>query len=186
MAGCRFRLVLPVLAVLICSALWFWARVQYLRFLCPPSGLCPDQWGLVAWTDYTPPALQIAGALNVPIASFAAPLYRLMQGSTHRWELVLWALAILVQWFLVGWALDMRGAPPPRRTLLRVIAGAVGCLFALFLLLVNIPMFHVGIVYKAASVLWALALLRHFGQFLRKSFSRWSRGITGASLTCRR
>jgi hypothetical protein len=168
MAGCRLRLALPILAVLMCSGLWFWARVQYSYFLCPPNGACSDQWGLAAWTDYTPPALQIAGALNVPIASFAAPLYRLMQDSTPTWELLLWELAIVVQWFVIGWALDKRGARPSSRTPLRVIGGVVGCLFALFLLLVNIPMFHVGIVYKTASVVWALALLRYFGQFLRK------------------
>jgi hypothetical protein len=167
MAGCRFRLALPVLAAMMCSGLWFWARVQYSRFLCPP-GVCPDQWQLVTWSHYTPPALQIAGALNVPIASFAAPLYGLMQASIRRWKLLLWGLAIPVQWFVIGWRLDKRGERPTIRTPLRVIGGLVGCFLALFLLVVNIPMFHVGIVYKTASVLWALALLRYFGQFLRK------------------
>ena len=52
---------------------------------------------------------------------------------------------------------------------LRTIAGAVGLLFGVFLLAATMPMFHVGLIYKAVTLVWVFMICRHFVLFFRNS-----------------
>jgi hypothetical protein len=163
----RLAVLLPSLSVIATSALWMLARAQYLRFVCPPAGVCPNGW--VGWSDYTPFPLLVAGMLNIPIAIFGAPLYHLLQESTTNSELIALLVGIAVLWSYIGYALDARNAAPCPKSLLRNIAGAVGFLFGLFLLVATLPMFHVGLIYKGVTLMWVLLIWRHFLLFFRNS-----------------
>lgn len=163
----RLAVLLPSLSVIVTSALWVLARTQYLRFVCPPAGVCPNGW--VGWSDYTPFSLLVAGMLNIPVAIFGAPLYHLLQESTANSELTALLVGIAVLWSYIGGILDARNAASRPKSLLRSTAGAVGFLFGLFLLVATLPMFHVGLIYKAVTLIWVLLIWRHFLLFFRNS-----------------
>ena len=168
MARHRFALLLPVLAVAVTSGLWLSARAQYRAYLCVPAGICPpNSW--IGWTDYTPPSIQAAGTLNIPVAIFAHPLYHLVQGTVTKWEQVALLLGVVVLWSYIGWRVDIRNAAPRPRTTLRIFAVILGCAFAVFVLIEAITMFHAGILYKLIAVSWSVLMFRHFILLLRTS-----------------
>lgn len=156
--------MLPILFVLITVGLWWWAREDYLS-------VAQQENGLVVWTDYTPIPLEVAGALNVPVATFGYPLYRLVHEVTSRWELIALLLGVAVQWGYVGWVLDSRNASAPAKSRLRGALGVAGLIYGVFVLLVSIPMYHVGVIYKGAAVVWAIFICWHFLSFLRRPSS---------------
>jgi hypothetical protein len=164
----RFAVLLPAVAVILTSVLWLWARAQYLRVICPPDGVCRAN-GWIGWTDYTPVPVQVAGILNVPVATLAYPLYRLLSEDTAKWELIALLIGVAAQWTYIGWIVDARNSVPFSTTLLRRTAGAVGILFGVAVLLATIPMYHVGLLYKAAGVIWSFFMCRHFLTFFRKA-----------------
>jgi len=164
----RLTVLLPSVSVIVTSGLWVLARTQYLRFVCPPAGACPPNgWG--GWTDYTPFSLLVAGMLNIPVAILGAPLYHLLHERTANSELIVLLAGVAVLWSYIGWILDTRKAAPRPRSLLRIIAGAVGFLFGIFLLVATLPMFHVGIIYKAVTLVWVFFICRHFLLFFHNS-----------------
>jgi hypothetical protein len=164
----RLALLLPSVSVIVTSTLWVFARTQYVRFVCPPTGACPPT-GWVGWTDYTPFSLLVAGMLNIPVAICGAPLYHLLQKRTAHSELIALLIGAAVLWSYIGWILDTRNATPRPKSLLRSIAGAVGLLFGIFLLVATMPMFHVGLIYKAVTLVWVFMISRHFLLFFRNS-----------------
>jgi hypothetical protein len=163
----RLAALLPSLSVIVTSALWLLARTQYLRFVCPPAGACPNGW--VGWSDYTPFSLLVDGMLNIPVAIFGAPLYHLLQERTAHSELIALLIGVAVLWSYIGRILDTRNAAPRPKSRLRSIAGAVGLLFGVFLLVATMPMFHVGLIYKAVTLVWVFMICRHFLLFFRNS-----------------
>lgn len=160
----RYRIMLPVIAAVTTFGLWSSGRSQYLRLVCPPSESCPDGWSL-GWTDYTPAAIQAAGMLNIPIAFFAHPLYRLVQGHVRNLELMTLLLGAVATWGYIGWRLDRRNSASRAGATSRVIA-VLGCIFALLTLLQTITVFHVGVLYKIVAVGWSLLMFRHFARIL--------------------
>jgi hypothetical protein len=162
----RLAVLLPGVSVIVTSTLWVLARTQYLRFVCPPDGACS---GWVGWTDYTPFSLLVAGMLNIPVAIFGAPLYHLLQERTAHSELIGLLIGVAVLWSYIGWILDTRDAAPRPKSPLRSIVGAVGLLFGVFLLVATMPMFHVGLIYKAVTLVWVFMICRHFLLFFRNS-----------------
>jgi hypothetical protein len=107
--------------------------------------------------------------LNVPIATFAYPLYHLLHDGTSKWELIALLVGVATQWSYIGWVVDRRNSAPSSKTLLRRIAGTVGFLFGIALLLATIPMYHVGLLYKAAGLVWSFLICHHFLSFFRNS-----------------
>jgi hypothetical protein len=89
----RLAWVLPVICTLLTSGLWFWSRTQYQAFghsAVTVNASSPEWEGLPEiWTDFTPVPLEIAGALNAPVATFAYPMYQLLHSSTPKMEVVL-------------------------------------------------------------------------------------------------
>jgi hypothetical protein len=176
MARRRFAVLLPGLAVILTCGLWLSARAQYLRVVCRPDGVCQAN-GWVGWTDYTPASVQVAGILNLPVATFAYPLYRLSSEYTAKWELIALLIGVAVQWTYIGWIADARNSVPFSTTLLRRTVGTVGILFGVAVLLATIPMYHVGLLYKAAGAVWSFFtgavwsffICRHFLTFFRKA-----------------
>jgi hypothetical protein len=153
-------MLLPSVSVIVTSALWMFARTQYLHFVCPPAGACPPPNGwVVGWTDYTPFSLLVAGMLNIPVAIFGAPLYHLLHEHTANSELIALLAGVAVLWSYIGWILDTRNAAPRRKSILRSIAGAAGFLFGIFLLVATLPMFHVGLFYKAVTLIFDICVL---------------------------
>jgi hypothetical protein len=149
----RFAIILPILSVVITSGLWLSARAQYLRSVGLPA---------VGWTDYVPPSLQAAALLNIPVAFFAQPLYRLVHDTVSKWELVALLLGAVVLWSYVGWRIDSGNSASHSKTALHMFAAVVGCLFAVVILIQTITMFHVGLLYKTIAVFWSLLMFRHF------------------------
>jgi len=164
----RLALLLPSVSVIVTSVLWVFARTQYVRFVCPPTEACPPT-GWVGWTDYTPFSLLVAGMLNIPVAVFGTPLYHLLEERTSKSELIALLVGVAVLWSYIGWILDTRNAAPRPKSRLRSIAGAVGFLFGIFLLVATLPIFHVGLIYKAVALLWVFLTCRHFLLFFRNS-----------------
>jgi hypothetical protein len=105
--------------------------------------------------------------LNIPVAIFGAPLYHLLQERATHSELIALLIGVAVLWGYIGWILDTRNAAPHPKSLLRSIAGAVGLLFGVLLLVATIPMFHVGLIYKAVTLVWVFMICRHFLPFFR-------------------
>jgi hypothetical protein len=168
MARHHFSLLLPILFVLITSGLWLSARAQYRAYLCPPAGICPpNAW--TGWTDYTPPSIQAAGMLNIPVAIFAHPLYHLMQGTVKKRELVALLIGVMALWSYIGWRIDTRRATPRPNTTLRTFAVILGCAFALIVLIEAITMFHAGFLYNFIAIGWSVLMFRHFVLLLRTS-----------------
>lgn len=156
--------LLPTGSVIVTSALWLLARSEYLRFACPPSGDCN---GWPAWTDYTPLPIRLAGMLNVPVAIFGTPLYSLLQESTGTYELIALLTGVAALWTYIGSTLKARKTPPRSRTVFRSVVGVLGILFGVFLLVVAIPMYHVGVLYNLVTLLWIFVIVRHFLRFFR-------------------
>jgi hypothetical protein len=165
----RFTVLLPALSAVFTSGLWLLARTDYRWFLCPPNGICPGKGWPLGWTDYTPPSIQVAGMLNVPVAFFAHPLYGLVHDPVSKWELVALLLGVVALWSYIGWRVDARNSAPRPKTALRVIAVILGCVFAFLVLVESITMFHVGLLYKVIAVFWSLLMFRHFMLLLRAS-----------------
>jgi hypothetical protein len=158
----RLTMLLPSVSVIVTSVLWMFARTQYLRFVCPPAGACPPPNGWVAsWTDYTPFSLLVAGMLNIPVAIFGAPLYHLLHERTANSELIALLVGLAVLWSYIGWILDTRNTAPRPKSILSSIAGTVGFLFGIFLFIATLPMFHVGPIYKAVTLVWVFLICRH-------------------------
>jgi hypothetical protein len=107
--------------------------------------------------------------LNIPVAIFGAPLYHLLQERTAHSELIALLIGVVILWSYIGWILDTRNAAPRPKSLLRIIAGAGGLLFGVFLLVATMPMFHVGFIYKADTLVWVFMICRHFLFFFRNS-----------------
>jgi hypothetical protein len=107
--------------------------------------------------------------LNIPVATFGAPLYHLLQDRTSSSELIALLVGVVVLWSYIGWILDNRNAAPRPKSLLLNIAGAVGFLFGIFLLVATLPIFHVGLIYKAVALVWVFRICRHFLLFFRNS-----------------
>jgi len=162
----RFTLMMPILAVAVTSVLWLSARAQYRTFSCPPGGLCPpNAWA--GWTDYTPPSIQAAGMLNIPVAVFAQPLYRVVQGTVLKQELVALLIGVVVLWSYIGWRVDTCNAAPGPNSTLRIFALILGCAFAVVVLIEAMTMFHAGILYKFIAVSWSALMFRHFVLLIR-------------------
>lgn len=128
----RMALVLPLCVGAITIALFVWARMQYIAFIHPPTG----EWTF--WTDYTPFPLQLAGMLNVPVALFAQPLYRLVHEGTSRSLLILLLCAVVIQWTYIGLVIDSRRKGESPRSLRRAIVGTVGVAFGFIVALRNL------------------------------------------------
>jgi hypothetical protein len=166
MGRMRYVLWLPVTAALVTFGLWFWARTIYLALVCPPGGICSPIGWEVGWSDYAPVPLQLAGALNAPVAIFAYPLYYLVQNESMPWNVLLFLAAAALQWAYVGRVLDCGCAFLKRSPVIRVPIGALGILFGLFVLVFSIPLHHVSLFYKVAAVIWAALICKHFLGFL--------------------
>ncbi len=162
----RYRLttLLPIFVALITSGLWLWSRQQYLSSVHPQVG---SDWP-VMWTDYTPVPLELAGALNAPVATFAYPLYHLLHADTPTWELLALLLGVAFLWTYVGFVLDTHNRAGNRIRLNRIV-GAIGILFGVFLLVVTIPMHHVAAIYKSGGVVWSIAIWIHFAAAFRRA-----------------
>jgi hypothetical protein len=107
--------------------------------------------------------------LNIPVAIFGTPLYHLLHERTANSELIALLVGVAVLWAYIGWILDTRSAAPRAKSLLRSIAGVVGFLFGIFLFIASLPMFHVGLLYKAVALVWVFLICRHFLHFLSNS-----------------
>ena len=121
------------------------------------------------WTDYTPVPLEVAGAINAPVATFAYPLYHLLHGGPPKWEPLALLLGVAILWTYVGFVLDHNRAE--KRFKLNRVAGAFGILLGLSLLLVTIPMHHVAVMYKASGAVWSIAISMHFAAAFRREHS---------------
>jgi len=163
----RFVGLLPVLSVVITSALWLSARAQYRAFLCPPPAACPANGSPIGWSDYTPPSIQAAGMLNIPVAIFARPLYGLVQSDVRKWELFALLLGVVALWSYIGWRVDTGNTAPHPRTALRIFAVILGCIFSFLVLFEAITMFHAGFLYRFVAICWSLLMVRHFILLLR-------------------
>jgi hypothetical protein len=113
--------------------------------------------------------VQVAGILNIPVATFAYPLHRLLSEYTAKWELIALLIGVAIQSTYIGWTVDAQNPVPFSATLLRRTAGTVGILFGVAVLLATIPVYHVGLLYKAAGVVWSFFMCRHFLTFFRKA-----------------
>ena len=122
------------------------------------------------WTDYTPVPLEVAGAINVPVATFGYTLYQLLHDETKTWELLALLVGVAVLWAYIGFVVDTRKSPC-KDTRLRHIAGPIGFLFGIFVLVVTIPMNHVAAIYKGAAVIWSLVICAHFINLFRNRAS---------------
>lgn len=157
----RFSLLLPAGLAVITAGLWLSARAQYQTYLCAPAGVCPPNSQMI-WTDYTPPSLQTAGMLNLPVAIFAQPLYQLVQGTVSKSELAALLIGVVVLWTYIGWRIDTRRLAPCPKSTFRVLATIAGCAFGAFLLTETVNMFHVGLLFKFVGVCWSVLICRHF------------------------
>jgi len=92
---------------------------------------------------------------------------RVLSARTASSELIALLLGVAILWCYIGWVLDTRDNPPLLKGALRKIVGAAGCVFGIFLLVVTVPMFHVGLIYKAVALVWVLFIVRHFLLFFR-------------------
>ena len=166
----RFRLTfwLPIIFALLTSVLWFWAKEEYKTYIRGAVNGTTQQgvdWPDV-WTDYTPAPLQVAGAFNVPVATFASPLYQLLHRDTRMGKLLALLCAVVVQWTFVGWSWDRRKYRT--RTILGCTLGVVGIFFAIFILVTTMTMHHVTFIYKASGAVWAGAICWHSINRLRE------------------
>jgi hypothetical protein len=164
----RYLVWLPVTAGLVTFGLWFWARTMYLPALvCPPGGTCSPIGWEIGWSDYASVPLQLAGALNAPVATFAYPLYYLVQNESMPWNVLLFLGAAVLQWAYVGYVLDRGCAFLTRSPVIRVPIGALGILLGLFVLVFSIPLHHVSVLYRLAAFVWAVLICKHFFRFFR-------------------
>jgi hypothetical protein len=164
MARPRLAVLLPTCGVIVTSALWWVARTEYLRFACRPIGDCH---GWIGWTDYTPFPIRVAGMLNVPVAIFGTPLYSLLEQTTGTSELTVLLIGVGLLWTYIGSILDARKEAPRSKSVFRSVVGVLGILFGVFLLVVSIPMYHVGVLYNVVSLIWVFVIVRHFLRFFR-------------------
>jgi hypothetical protein len=145
---------LPILLAFITVVLWLWSAAQYRAFL-----------GLALWTDYTPIPLEVAGALNAPVATFTSPLYELVQPDTTHLRLALLLIAVVVQWMYVGGVLDRQRSHLTH--LENRFVTAIGVGFGLFVLSISFFMHHVALIYRAGAFIWCLLICWHFGRSWR-------------------
>jgi hypothetical protein len=168
MTRLRLTWVLPVVFVLITSGLWFWSNAQYRAFVrstITVNGSTPE-WEALAWTDYTPVPLELAGALNVPVATFAYPLYELLDRETSVVKLLVLLIGVGVQWSYVGWAWDSRRTRRSSRA--GRLFAMLGIFFGILVVFASMPMHHVAIIYKTAAIIWAVSICWHFARFFKK------------------
>jgi hypothetical protein len=160
MAKSRFVWILPVILGLTTLFLWFWSLAEFhaLTRSMRADGFIPLE------SDYTPIPLIVAGGLNAPVATFASPMYALLHSNASNVKRVLLFDGVILQWSYVGWVWDRRKACRTIVARSRVIA-VLGVLFGVLIVCVSFPMYHVGIVYKTAAVLWALFICLHFGGY---------------------
>jgi hypothetical protein len=105
--------------------------------------------------------------LNVPVAIFGTPLYSLVEQTTATSELIALLAGVAVLWTYIGSILDARKAAPRSRSRFRSVVGVLGILFGVFLLVVSIPIYHVGLLYNVVSLMWVFVIVRHFLRFFR-------------------
>jgi hypothetical protein len=117
--------------------------------------------------DCVPIPLQLAGMLNSPIALLAYPFYPLIQGDVSLMRLAVLLVAIALQWIYIGYVIDNRHTAQRCRTLGRCIAGTLGMVFAFGPLILAIRMYHMGLLFKLAALLWFLLMAYHFSGFFR-------------------
>ena len=105
--------------------------------------------------------------LNIPVAVFAHPLYRLVQGTVSKRELMVLLIGVVVLWSYIGWRVDTRNVAPGPNSTLRIFAVILGCAFAVVILIEAMTMFHAGILYKFIAVSWSALMFRHFVLLIR-------------------
>jgi hypothetical protein len=86
-----------------------------------------------------------------------------------QWPLL--AIGVAIQWGYVGWVLDSRNASRLSNRWFRGTVGVAGLICGVLLLLVSIPIYHVGVIYKGAAVAWAIFICWHFLSFFRRPTS---------------
>lgn len=160
--------ILPTIIGLTTLILWFLSvaqhRTQMHSLVHAGSVQVSQREAFEIWTDYTPIPLEAAGGLNVPIATFASPMYGLLYSYTSNLKRVVLFLGVILLWGYVGWVWDRRRACRDVPVKSRVIA-TLGVLFGIFIVCISLPMYNVGIIYKAAAVLWAFPICRHFSRY---------------------
>jgi hypothetical protein len=151
MKGARFALLLPLFAILATAALWHRARSEF-----SPSSLD------------VPVPLQVAGMLNGPVAVLASPCYPFSHGDVTAWRLAVLLLAVALQWAYIGSLIDRHREasrlPSPRG----YTVGTLGVLFAFGPLIAGFTT-NVGLIYKAATLVWSLLMVYHFTGFFRNA-----------------
>jgi len=105
----------------------------------------------------------------MPVAVFAHPLYRLVQSDVRKWQLLALLLGVVALWSYIGWRVDTRNVAPRPNTAWRIFAVILGCVFAFFVFVEGITMFHAGFLYKFGVISWSLLMFRHFALLLRTS-----------------
>ncbi|MGE0405608.1 MAG: hypothetical protein AB7O65_04845, partial [Candidatus Korobacteraceae bacterium] len=158
--------LLPLIFGFVTVVLWFWARLQYVSQFQPTRSGSDVGWVALPF-HYTPVPLDIVGLLNVPVATFAHPLYGLVHDDKPAWKLLALLSAVVLQWAYVGLALEGRLVihdAHSRRTL-----SVLGIMFGLFILAVMLMMYHVSIFYRFSVVVWSLCAVFHFAKMFRRS-----------------
>lgn len=157
--------ILPAIIGLTTMVLWSLSmaehRAQMHSLARAGSVQVSQREAFEIWTDYTPIPLEAAGGLNAPIATFASPMYGLLYSYTSNFKRVLLFCGVFLLWGYVGWVWDRRRACRDVPVRSRVIA-TLGVLFGISIVCISLPMYHVGIIYKAAVILWAFLICRHF------------------------
>ncbi len=150
--------------------------MQYHRLLCPLDGVCLHA-GWEGWTDYAPFSLQVAGMLNMPVAVFAQPLYHIVHDGTSKWELLALLVGVVLQWLYIGAVIDSRRTVRVGSSATR-IASLLDCIFSVVVFLAT-PLYHVGIMFQLASVIWSILLFRPFLRMFRLPFSTQQHRVSG-------
>jgi len=152
-AKSRLVWTLPVIFGLSTMFLWLWSVAEHRV-----------QMQTALWTDNTTIPLVLAGGLNAPVATFAYPMYDLLYPDTSRLKRLGLFLGVILLWGYVGWTWDQRRQCRTVAARSRVVS-ILGVSFGIFTVCASIPMYHVGIIYKAAACIWAFSICRHFTRY---------------------
>jgi hypothetical protein len=163
----KFLFLFPIVAVVLTIGLWIEGRGEYERSIWLRGEGGSEELHFF-WTDHTAFPIQVAGMLSIPVATFATPLYPLAQGAASEARLLVLLLAVAVLWAYIGWRFDNWKQRPSVKSPYRQIIGTVLGLFSIIVLVNTVEMFHVGLVYKAIGIVWAVVILRHSFQFFKR------------------